>query len=173
MRSSGIGGGHAGSGGVGRFAVQFARVCGAEVVVTASASTHDELHELGAAHTIDYQSQRFEDLVREVDLVFDLVGGSTQERSWAVLKRGGALISTLAEPSQTEASARGAHATRYTTQPDGAELEHILGLVKHGRVRVDVVGRYGFDAIPDAFAQLARSHQHGKLVAMREWHQPH
>lgn len=162
---------HGASGGVGRFAVQFARHVSAHVSVTASGSTLDELRALGADQAIDYRAERFEDVVGEVDLVFDLTGGSNQQRSWAVLKPGGALISTLSEPSQSEASARGARAARYTARPDGAQLEHILGLLEQGVVRVDVVERFDFDAMHDAFLRLEKSHIHGKAVAMREWQQ--
>jgi NADPH:quinone reductase-like Zn-dependent oxidoreductase len=160
---------HGASGGVGRFAVQFARHCGAHVTVTASEATHDDLRELGADEIIDYHAQRFEETTGDIDLVFDLVGGSTQARSWDVLKPGGTLISTLADPSQAEALSRSVHAGRYTARPDGAQLEHIVGLLEHGVIRVDVVGRYAFEAIDDAFARIARAHLHGKLVAMHDW----
>ncbi|WP_322028693.1 NADP-dependent oxidoreductase [Paraburkholderia sp. J76] len=156
------------SGGVGRFAVQFARHCGARVVATASASERDALMTLGASEVIDYRAQRFEEQVGEVDLVFDLVGGETQERSWQVVKHGGALVSTLGEPSQEQASRHGARAMRYTARPDGAQLAHIVDLVEKGVVKVEVVERFGFDETPKAFERLAGAHLHGKLVVMRE-----
>ena len=80
---------HGGSGGVGHFAIQFAKVKGATVLTTVSGQNLDFARELGADRAIDYQSQRFEEIARDVDLVLDLVGGQTQERSWSVLKRGG------------------------------------------------------------------------------------
>lgn len=105
---------HGGAGGVGHFAVQFARHKGAQVYVTASGDGVEFVRALGADHVIDYAAQRFEDVANEMDLVFDLVGGETQARSWAVVASGGALISTLAEPSQVEASRHGArHAIRH------------------------------------------------------------
>ncbi|SDB90042.1 NADP-dependent oxidoreductase [Paraburkholderia lycopersici] len=158
------------SGGVGRFAVQFARHCGARVVATASAGERASLMALGATEVIDYHAQRFEDATGEVDLVFDLVGGATQERSWQVVKNGGALVSTLSEPSQAEAARHGARATRYTARPDGAQLAHIVDLVEKGAVKVEVVERFDFDDAPRGFERLAASHLHGKLVVMREWH---
>lgn len=156
------------SGGVGRFAVQFARRCGAYPIVTASAQTHEALRALGASETIDYRSQRFEDVTGDIDLVFDLMGGEVQTRSWTVLKPGGTLISTLTEPSQGQASAHGAHAARYTTRADGAQLEHILALLERSEITVEVVERYDFDAIGEAFARLESGHPHGKLVALRD-----
>lgn len=91
---------HAGSGGVGHFAVQLAATRGATVISTASKDNLEFVKSLGAEKVIDYTSQRFEDLVSDVDLVFDLVGGETRERSWQVLRRGGILVSTLGQPSE-------------------------------------------------------------------------
>lgn len=102
---------HAGAGGVGHFAKEK----GAEVFVTASEDGIEFVRSLGADHVIDYRHQHVEDLVPEADLVLDLVGGETQTRSWNVVAKGGALISTLTEPSQTDASRRGAQRTLYGT----------------------------------------------------------
>jgi len=156
------------SGPVGRFAVQFARRCGAHVIATASAATHEALRERGAEQTIDYEKERVEEATGDIDLVYDLVGGDAQASTWKVLKRGGTFVSALAEPSQLEASNHGACATRYTARPDGAQLDPILGLVKEGVVKVEVVERFTFDAMNDAFARLEHGHAHGKLVVRRE-----
>jgi NADPH:quinone reductase-like Zn-dependent oxidoreductase len=94
---------HGGSGGVGHFAIQFAKVRGATVLTTVSAQNLDFVGELGADRGIDYDSQRFEEIAGDVDLVLDLVLGATQERSWPVLKPGGILVSALGEPSRERA----------------------------------------------------------------------
>ena len=94
---------HAGSGGVGHFAVQLAATRGSTVISTASKDNLDFVKSLGAETVIDYQSQRFEDVVSEVDVVFDLVGGETRERSWKVLRCGGFLVSTLGQPRESGA----------------------------------------------------------------------
>ena len=73
---------HAGAGGVGHMAVQFAKARGATVITTVSTDDVDFVRGLGADQVIDYKSQRFDDLVRDLDLVYDLIGGETQERSW-------------------------------------------------------------------------------------------
>ena len=86
---------HGGAGGVGVFAVQLARWADAHVIATASARNRDFLHELGADEFIDYTTTRFEDVVHDVDLVFDLVGGDTLQRSWQVIKLGGTLVSVV------------------------------------------------------------------------------
>src|SRR5438876_3204151 len=102
---------HGGAGGVGVFAVQLARLAGAHVIATASARNRDFLHELGADEFIDYTATRFEDVVHDVDFVFDLVGGDTLQRSWQVIKRGGTLVSVVSpRPSFEEAKARDVHA---------------------------------------------------------------
>lgn len=155
------------SGGVGQFAVQFARECGAHVIATASGNARDTLQALGAAEVIDYRHERFEDVAGEVDLVFDLIGGETQQRSWQVIKRGGTFVSTLGEPSQLEASQHGAHAMRYTARPDGAQLAQIARLIERGAVRVAVVERYPLERVPDALDKLAQGHLRGKIVAVR------
>ena len=80
-------------------------------------------------------SARFEDVVPEVDPVFNLVGGETQTRSWNGVAKGGALISMLAEPSQTEASRRGARRERFTARPDGGQPIAISALIDKGHMR--------------------------------------
>ena len=79
---------HGGSGGVGHFAIQFAKSKQAHVATTVSAQHIEFVRQLGADQVINYQTQHFEDVVREVDVVFDLVGGETQERSWEVRSEG-------------------------------------------------------------------------------------
>lgn len=86
---------HGGAGGVGHFAIQFAKAKGAHVATTASEQDLEFVRSLGADVAIDYRNQRFEDEVQNIDLVFDLIAGETQERSWAVLREGGTLVSTL------------------------------------------------------------------------------
>jgi NADPH:quinone reductase-like Zn-dependent oxidoreductase len=92
------------------------------------------------------------------------VGGDTQARSWTVLKDGGALISTLAEPSKEKAQQRHARVTRYTARPDGKQLSEIGALIDEGRVRVHVSEVFSFEATPDAIARVERGHVTGKVV---------
>jgi NADPH:quinone reductase-like Zn-dependent oxidoreductase len=155
---------HAGAGGVGHFAVQFAKDRGAEVFVTASEDGIEFVRSLGADHVIDYRHQHVEDFVPEVDLVLDLVGGETQRRSWNVVAKGGALISTLTEPSQTDASRRGARGERFTARPDGRQLATIAALIDKGRVQVRIADTFSFDALAQALARLDEGHIRGKIV---------
>lgn len=156
---------HAAAGGVGHFAVQFARAKGAEVFATASGDGIDFVRALGVDRVIDYRSQRFEDVARDIDLVFDPVGGQTQARSWEALKDGGRLISTLGEPSAEQATRRHARAARYTAQPDARQLGEIGTLIDSGQVRVHVAETFSFDQIPVALQRLREGHARGKLVA--------
>jgi len=155
---------HAGSGGVGHFAAQFAKLKGAKVWVTASGDGVGFVQSLGIDNVIDYKTQNFEDAVCDVDLVYDMVGGKTQERSWNVLRRGGRLVSTLNEPSQNKAGDHGATAMRYTAHPDGRALARIGELIDDGGVRVIVSGQYPFDELPAALERVERGHVHGKIV---------
>jgi NADPH:quinone reductase-like Zn-dependent oxidoreductase len=90
---------HGAAGGVGHFAVQLAKWKGAYVIATASARNHDFVRQLGADELIDYQTTKFEDVVHDVEVVLDTIGGDTQQRSWKVLKRGGILVSIVSPPS--------------------------------------------------------------------------
>jgi NADPH:quinone reductase-like Zn-dependent oxidoreductase len=155
---------HGGSGGVGHFAIQFAKVRGAIVLTTVSAQNLEFVGELGADRAIDYQSQRFEEIARDVDLVLDLVGGETQERSWSVLKPGGILVSALGEPSRQKAMQRGVHAVGYRAQANGGQLAEIGRLIDQGKVRPVVMATYPLAEARRAHEQLERGHVRGKIV---------
>jgi NADPH:quinone reductase-like Zn-dependent oxidoreductase len=155
---------HGGAGGVGHFAVQFAKWVGAEVIATASSDDADFLRGLGADRVIDYKTERFEEQVRDVDLVFDLIGGETQERSWLVLKRGGKLISTVAEPDQDKARELGAQGKFYEAHPSQHELAHIARLIEKGNVRPQVQTTYSLSDAAKAQQHIEREHAQGKTV---------
>lgn len=155
---------HGAGGGVGHLAVQFARARCATVTVTASAEDRDFLIALGAARVIDYKSERFEDLVSGVDLVLDLVAGETQDRSWAVLKKGGMLVSTLTPPSEEKAAQHGARGTNFMAHPDGGQLAKIADLIEAGEVTPTVERVFPLDAIVQAQTTLEKEHIRGKIV---------
>ena len=96
--------------------------------------------------------------------MFDLVGGETQERSWAVLKKGGALVSTVQEPSKEKAEAIGVRATRYTARPDAAQLREIDALIQSGKVKPLVARQYAYGEAKEALRSLEEGHTTGKLV---------
>ena len=133
---------HGGLGGVGHFAIQFAKVKGATVLTTVSGQNLGFARELGADRAVDYESQRFEEIARDVDLVLDLVGGETQERSWSVLKPGALLVSALGEPSKEKAMQHGAHGLGYRAQSNSGQLAEIGRLIDQGKVRPVVMASY-------------------------------
>ncbi len=155
---------HGGSGGVGHFAVQFAKAKGAHVLTTVSTASVAFAKSLGADVVIDYRTQRFEDHASGLDMVFDLVGGETRERSWKLLKRGGTLVSTLSEPSQETATELGVRALSYTVEADGGELEEIAKLVASGRVKPHVEQTYRLEDAREALSAVEQGRVVGKIV---------
>jgi NADPH:quinone reductase-like Zn-dependent oxidoreductase len=126
---------HAGTGGVGHFAVQLAKWKGAHVIATASTRNQGLLRELGADEAIDYTTQRFEDVAQEVDVVLDTMGGETQERSWNVLKKGGILVALTEPPSADKAQEQGVRAAFHSSHPSSADLAEIATLIDADKVK--------------------------------------
>jgi NADPH:quinone reductase-like Zn-dependent oxidoreductase len=126
---------HAAAGGVGSYAVQFARWKGAYVIGTASARNREFLLELGADEVIDYQSTRFEDGLEPVDVVFDTIGGDVQDRSWQVIKPGGILVSVISPPSEATAAAHHCRSAYVFIQPRADWLAEIGQLIDAGQVK--------------------------------------
>lgn len=155
---------HGGSGGVGHFAVQFARAKGARVLTTVSTRNVKFARELGADVVIDYRTQHFEDYASDLDMVFDLIDGDTRARSWSLLKKGGVLVSTLSEPSEEKASQCGVRALRYTVEASGDELAEIAGLVTSGKVKPHVMRTFPLNAAAEALASVEQGHAVGKVV---------
>lgn len=155
---------HGGSGGVGHFAIQFAKSKGCFVATTASGEGVDFARHLAADQVIDYTKDLFEEVVEPVDLVYDLIDGDTRERSWGVLKKGGRLVSTLTEPSQDEAKRHQVTATRYTVRPDGGQLAEIGALISSRKVMPHVTVTYPFEKAAFAEQELAKGHMKGKMV---------
>jgi NADPH:quinone reductase-like Zn-dependent oxidoreductase len=150
---------HGAAGGVGTFAVQLARWRGARVIGTASAANLDLVRSLGADEVIDYRSERFEDVARNADVVFDTVGGETLQRSWGVLKPGGRLVTVAASGEQT--TDERVRAVYFIVEPSRTQLAEIARLIDGGALR-PVVGA----VFPLAEARHAYQHKpdHGKVV---------
>ena len=155
---------HAGAGGVGHFAVQFSKGKGAQTYATASGEGVEFVRGLGADCVIDYTNERFENVAHEIDLVLDLVAGDTQDRSWQVLKEGGALISSLRGPSKEEAERLHVRGARFLAQPNGQQLAEIGALIDDGKVRIHLAEVFPFDEAPNALARVESGHVHGKIV---------
>ncbi len=126
---------HAAAGGVGSFAVQLAKARGARVIATASAVNIGIATALGADQFIDYTRIHFEEVIKDVDVVFDTVGGDTQDRSWQVLKPGGILVSIISPPVAETAAAHGVRSAFVFVQPAGRQLTAIAQLIDEGRMQ--------------------------------------
>ncbi len=127
---------HGGAGAVGVFAVQIAKLHGAHVIATASGKTLSLVKELGADEVIDYRGVRFEDSVRDIDIVFDTVGGETRERSWKVLKASGKMISIAADGEvTTNPKVRDAY---FIVRPDQQQLIEMANLLDAGKLKTFV-----------------------------------
>ena len=125
---------HAAAGGVGSFAVQFAKWKGAYVIGTASKNNLEWLKSIGADETIDYNVVKFEDVVHDMDVVLDTIGGETQNRSWKVLKKGGILVSTVGQPSEKEAEKFGVRCGVGNAVSNPEQLNQIANLIDEGKV---------------------------------------
>ncbi|WP_437883004.1 NADP-dependent oxidoreductase [Pseudomonas sp. LRF_L74] len=155
---------HGGSGGVGHFAVQFAKAKGAVVYATGSRHSQAFMRAIGADHVIDYRRQRFEHACREMDLVIDLVAGETQVRSWSVLRNGGRLVSTLAEPDMTHPQAAGKSGCFFLVQPNGRQLRTIAQLISDGIVHAALSRTFRLEQAAEAQRYLQQRHVEGKVV---------
>ncbi len=155
---------HGGAGGVGHFAIQFAKAKGAYVVTTAAREDLNFVRGLGADEAIDYKAQKFEDEVKDIDLVFDLIGGETQARSFRVLKPGGMLVSTLQKPDKETLSQHGVRGTNYKARPDREQLTEIGSLIASGKVHPVVSKRFPLEKAAEAQKELETSHIRGKVV---------
>ena len=128
---------HGAAGGVGTLAVQIAKMIGAYVIGTASGANGEFVRNLGADEVIDYHTTRFEDVVQDVDLVLDTIGGDTQERSWGVLKPGGMLVTLVGlTPEAAEiAAAGGIRSNMVSARTDPTHLRRIAELIEAGQIR--------------------------------------
>jgi len=155
---------HGAAGGVGTYAVQLANWKGAEVIATASAKDCNFVSELGASEVIDYTRERFEEKVRDVDVVLDSVGGETQERSWGVLRRGGILISIVSPVAAEKAASLGLRGAFFIVEPNRAQLVQLGQLIDKGTLRVVVGAVLPLARAREAFEQGSASHKRGKIV---------
>ena len=155
---------HGGSGGVGHVAVQLAKWKGAHVWATASTKNQELLRELGVDEPIDYTKQKFEDVARDVDLVLDLIGGETQERSWSVLKKGGVLLSLVQPPSVEKAKALGVRAAFVAGHPSGAQLAEIAKIIDSGQLAPVIDRILPLSEVRRAHELSQSGHTRGKIV---------
>lgn len=155
---------HGAAGGLGGFAVQYARQAGAVIYATARSSHVDYVRSLGADHVIAYDRQRFEDEVRDIDLVLDYAGGDVVARSWAVLAGHGAIVSA-ATPDIVASTPAGRRGHWFQNTPDTARLQAVADDVVHGRLQSKVAAVVRFDDLPAAIERQRTGSTPGKTVA--------
>ncbi|TVP58136.1 MAG: NADP-dependent oxidoreductase [Halomonadaceae bacterium] len=157
----------AGAGGVGHFAVQFAKLHGAHVIATASGENEDFLKELGADEVIDYQREDVHDACYGLDAILDLVGGDAGVAALNCLGEHGrmATVPTVtASRIEQAAKAMGRQATGYVVNPDVDQLDEILALMARGEVHCHIAAAYPLKDAPAAQRRQAEGHVRGKLI---------
>jgi NADPH:quinone reductase-like Zn-dependent oxidoreductase len=172
---------HGGAGAVGAYAVQLASDAGATVIATASGDDEAYVTSIGASRVIDYRNAQFDKVLREkVDVVFDLVGGDTQKRSFFVLKEGGHLVSAVQPVSQEDAARHLVSGMMMRLAPSADMLGKIAQLLEDGTIRPDVATVYALQDVAQAWKDMAgklpwvhrvspaepgtRRRSHGKIV---------
>ncbi|WP_219466192.1 NADP-dependent oxidoreductase [Nonomuraea rhizosphaerae] len=150
---------HAAAGGVGHFAVQIAKARGAHVIGTASAAKHDLLRDLGADELVDYRKEDFAEVVRDVDVVVDTIGGDYGPRSLRTLREGGTLVSlaigAMLKDLHEQAAERGVRSAAMLVEPDHAAMRSLAALAQAGRLRAEVAA-----VLP--LADAAKAHELGE-----------
>lgn len=155
---------HGGAGGIGSLAIQLAKHIGAQVVTTAAGDDADFVRNLGADEVIDYKTQKFEELVRDCDAVFDTVGGDTFINSFKVLKKGGVLVSMLEKDEDNLAETYGITSVRQFTHATKEKLETLIQLVAEGVVQAHIDRTFPLDQVAEAFRTRETGTIRGKIV---------
>ena len=155
---------HAGSGGVGSLAIQLAKTRGAHVIATTSGKNRALVESLGADEVIDYKTQNFAEILGDIDVVFDTLGGDIQESSWSVLKKGGILVSIVNPPSDTKASELGVRGAFLFIEPNAYILEQLAELVEQGKLRPVIGAEFALQDIEKAHALSETGRTVGKIV---------
>ncbi len=153
-----------GAGGVGLFAVQFARWKGAHVISTASTKNVDFVRSLGAETVIDYTKTRVENEIHDVDLVYDTVGGEVLATVWPTLKRGGTLVTIAGQPDEAKARELGVRTARFSAQVSSELLSTFARLIDEGQVKVFVGETFPLSEANKAQELSESGHGRGRIV---------
>ncbi|MDR3678331.1 MAG: NADP-dependent oxidoreductase [Flavipsychrobacter sp.] len=156
---------HGGSGGVGTFALQFAHHMGAHVITTTSAKNKDLVLSLGADEVIDYQAEDFSKKLKDIDLVFDTIGGDTQKRSWGIIKKGGTLVSTVGADEKAAAE-YGITSKSFMVDSNGARLQQIAALADQGKLKVIVEKEFPLSEARAAHDLSEKGRAAGKIILL-------
>lgn len=155
---------HGGAGGIGSIAIQLAKHLGAYVATTASEKSREFVTSLGADECIDYHNQDFSTLIKDYDAVFDMIGGETNVKSYAVLRTGGILVSMVEQPNEELLAQYNIHYIHQFTQVTTDRLTKLAGLVDSDVLKPNIDRVFSLDQAADALAYLEQSHPRGKVV---------
>jgi alcohol dehydrogenase len=154
---------HGGTGGIGSIAVQIAKHSGAYLAVTVPTDDVQKAQDLGADEVIDYKTQKFEEIIRDYDAVFDTVGGDVLEKSLSLLKSGGTAVSMVASADEAKTTELGVTAITQMTQVTTERLQKLCELVEAGVVTAMVARIFPLDDIQAAFT-AREAGSSGKIV---------
>jgi NADPH:quinone reductase-like Zn-dependent oxidoreductase len=158
---------HAGSGGVGYMAIQIAKHFGATVIATSSGKNRDFVLSIGADQHIDYTTEKFYELIKDIDLVIDPIGGEIREQSLEVVKKTGTIVSIVPpgfEQALEKAKEKGINLVLLLGKGNKEEMETLAKLLKNGALKVYVSAVYPFSQMAEAHAQIASKRTVGKIV---------
>lgn len=158
---------HAGAGGVGHFAIQIAKHLGATLIATSSGKNRNFILSLGADQHINYTTEKFYEVLRDIDFVLDSIGGETLERSVDVVKAGGSIVTIippLAENIQKKARKRGISLSLLIGQPNGEDMQSLAALLNTGALKAHVSAAYPFSQMADAHTAIESKRTVGKIV---------
>lgn len=162
---------HAAAGGVGHYAVQMAKYLGAEITATASAENRDFVLGLGAVRHVNYQNEKFEDVIHDMDWVFDGIGGDYTDRSLKVLKPGGTIVTLPSGTSpqvSEKARAMGLNGYSFFVKSDGNDMKEIAGFLEKGIIKSHISGTFKLDEIRSAHRQIETGKTRGKIVVLMD-----
>ncbi|MDQ6990201.1 MAG: NADP-dependent oxidoreductase [Mariprofundaceae bacterium] len=154
---------HAGSGAVGQFAIQLAKLRGAYVYTTTSSKNTELVLSLGADEAIDYHQEDFSTL-NDIDVVFDTIGGETQANSWKTLKKGGRLVSIYENPDEATATEYGVSSSFCFVQPSREQLEKLAELADAGKLKVNIDSEFSLNQVAEAHERSESGHAQGKII---------
>lgn len=155
---------HGGAGGIGSLAIQVAKHLGAYVATTATDDGLEFVKKLGTDEVIDYKAQDFSEVLKNYDSVFDTVGGETNKKSYAVLKKGGALVSMVEQPDEELVKQHEVTYTAQATKPTTERLEAVAELVDKGIVKPVIDRVFPLDEAAEALEYLKTGGPTGKVV---------
>ncbi len=159
---------HAGSGGVGHFAIQIAKNLGAYVLTTSSTKNKDFVMSLGANEHIDYRAQAFENVVKDIDFVLDSMGGDILENSLKVMREGGSIIclpeGDFSKELQDEAKRRNVNLGNILVQSNGEDMNTLKDLVENGALKATVAKTFAFEQMREAHTEVEQGRTVGKVI---------